>query len=55
MNWLIQYIRSWFCKHEIEITASEIYRNLPGTYKWVLELRKTFYCKKCGWIKQRWG
>lgn len=50
MRELINYIRSCFCKHELELIAeTEMYwslkDNIPLGMKW------TYRCKKCGWIK----
>lgn len=47
MRWLINYIRSCFCKHDWECLQSEIpvYLDeckIPVRYEWV------YRCKKCG-------
>ena len=47
MGWLIDTIRSWFCKHEWEclMKAAPVYDTawdrMPTYYKWV------YVCKKC--------
>lgn len=53
MSWLINLIRGWFCKHEIEVVSGAKHRE---TWSYVLfrEPTKVFYCKKCGYNKQRW-
>lgn len=47
MRWLINYIRSCFCKHEWELLYDtdvwEIHPKYPSYHKWV------YRCKKCGW------
>lgn len=46
MRWLVNYIRSCFCKHEWEL-LSEIdvwdsyYAKMPAGHKWI------YRCKKC--------
>lgn len=50
MRWLINYIRSCFCKHEWECLASNVNvfegnGDLPAYHKWV------YRCKKCGYSK----
>ena len=49
MRWLINYIRSCFCKHEWECLQSglKVWNNpridtYPSHYEWV------YRCKKCG-------
>lgn len=44
MRWLINYVRSCFCKHEME----RIWENEnQGSYYWGI-----FRCKKCGYIQK---
>lgn len=42
MRWLINYIRSCFCKHEFELVKSNEYANGTTT---------SYICKHCGWIR----
>lgn len=50
MRWLINYIRSYFCKHDFElIKYIEVYSNIhdvPIGYKWI------YRCRKCGYIQK---
>ena len=47
MRWLINYIRSCFCKHDWElIFDTEVY-SIAKTYH-----IKTYRCKKCGIAKK---
>ena len=51
MRFLINYIRSYFCKHEFELIGeTEIYRcdTSIRPYKYTI----TYFCKKCGYFKQ---
>ena len=50
MRWLISYIRSCFCHHDIKVIDGMKFN------PWGLLTRpiKTFYCSKCGMTKQRW-
>ena len=47
MGWLIDKIRSWFCKHEWECLMEgapvywDSYSTRPSYYKWL------YVCKKC--------
>ena len=47
MGWLIDKIRSWFCKHEWECLMAKVpvyedaYDRIPSYHKWV------YVCKKC--------
>lgn len=47
MGWLIDKIRSWFCKHEWECLMEEVpvygssLEQYPIHYKWI------YVCKKC--------
>lgn len=52
MRWIINYIRSCFCKHEWELLkqanvwdSCDSYARYPIGTKWV------YMCKKCGWHK----
>ena len=50
MSWIIDYVRSCFCKHEWEIVDRvKVLENsedsMPVGKKW------TVYCKKCGSFK----
>ena len=48
MRWLVNYIRSCFCKHEWEYLQNRIavytntYSDIPEYYQWI------YRCKKCG-------
>ena len=48
MGWLIDKIRSWFCKHEWEclVDRGAVYnranQKYPSYYQWL------YVCKKCG-------
>ena len=49
MKWLINYIRSCFCKHEweclqnnIPVYDSDVSLKIPTYHKWI------YRCKKCG-------
>lgn len=47
MRWLINYIRSCFCKHEWELLSHSVAEN--PRYSWLLKDEKWIYmCKKCG-------
>lgn len=47
MGWLIDKIRSWFCKHEWECLMEKVpvygtdFEQYPTHYKWI------YACKKC--------
>lgn len=46
MSWLIDKVRSWFCKHEWELLQkTNVYNNIqsgiPSEFEWV------YVCKKC--------
>lgn len=51
MRWLVNYIRSCFCKHdwellkEVKMWDGDTQYNMPIGTKWV------YRCKKCGWHK----
>lgn len=51
MRWLINYIRSCFCKHEWELIFDTTLQGfyLDGTpYEYPVGRIKTYRCKKCG-------
>ncbi len=55
MRWLINYIRSCFCKHDWELIFDTYAygEHLDGTpYKYPLYRMKTYRCKKCGMEKK---
>lgn len=58
MRWLINYIRSCFCKHEWElISQAQIYRTYHKDDKCELSKLpyksvKMYRCKKCGYSKK---
>lgn len=48
MRWLINYIRSCFCKHDWELIHDvAVISTLFGEYNC-----KTYRCKKCGYSKR---
>lgn len=48
MRWLINYIRSCFCKHEWELIKHE--EACRQEYPWVVKRHNFIYrCKKCGY------
>lgn len=50
MRWLINYIRSCFCKHDWELLdKAEVWGR---DSKYSLGLRWTYRCKKCGCFKK---
>lgn len=49
MRWIINYIRSCFCKHNWELLSKIRYidkKNIPTGHRWV------YRCKKCGYIQR---
>lgn len=51
MRTLINYLRSCFCKHELELIKEiSCFRN--ETDKMPAYIRRTYFCKKCGYVKQ---
>lgn len=50
MRWLINYIRSCFCKHDWELIKHEEAYN--PEYSWLTKRHDWIYrCKKCGYMK----
>ena len=50
MRWLIDYIRSCFCKHEWELLSNETAKE--PEYSWMMKKSRWLYrCKKCGCSK----
>lgn len=48
MRWLINYIKSCFCRHDWElIFHTRVEDDLGSTYQ-----VKTYRCKKCGYYKR---
>lgn len=48
MRWLINYIRSWFCKHDWElIFNSEVHSDVGEVYHC-----KVYRCRKCGYSRR---
>lgn len=47
MRWLINYIRSCFCKHDWELIIDERYGTDIVPY-----ITKVYRCKKCGYSKK---
>lgn len=53
MEKLINYIRSCFCKHDLELIFDTYVYGLYGTpYEYSLYHMKTYRCKKCGMEKK---
>lgn len=50
MRWLINYIRSCFCKHDFELLSKcgVFYGgdDLPCEHKWI------YRCRKCGFVRK---
>lgn len=52
MRWLINYIRSCFCKHELkEKIGYELYHK-AGMEFWHRRTFTTLYCLRCGYSKK---
>lgn len=52
MRWIINYIRSCFCKHDWQLLSkTEVWDGDDPCSKYPLGLRWTYRCKKCGWHK----
>lgn len=56
MKWLIDYIRSCFCKHEWELlNKSNAYRDIDfwgrTVEPYAVGTQWTYRCKKCGYCK----
>lgn len=47
IRWLINYIRSCFCKHEWELIFDGTVKDC-GSFYWC----KVYRCKKCGYSKK---
>ena len=55
MRWIVEYIKSLFCKHDMTVEEIIIKHSING---WGRE-RKDYpkvgmYCKKCGYHKSFW-
>lgn len=52
MRWLINYIRSCFCKHDYELLQQgDVYEyNFNTRQKEIIGCRWTYRCKKCGYV-----
>ena len=48
MRWIINYIRSCFCKHEWELIFHANVKSLDGSNNHC----KTYRCTKCGYSKK---
>lgn len=52
MRWLINYIRSCFCKHEwelldqIKVFDQDKSMKVPDHYEWIYRCKKCGYCNK---------
>lgn len=53
MRYLINYLRSCFCKHEFSYEEM-YYRDRDGFGGWTKEARVSATCKKCGYHKSYW-
>lgn len=49
MQWIINYIRSCFCKHEWELIFDT---SVKGQWSWESYNVKVYRCKKCGYSKK---
>lgn len=50
MRWLINYIRSCFCKHDWELMSeTNIWESADDKYP--IGMKWTYRCKKCGYFK----
>lgn len=48
---MIQWFRSWFCKHEFEhVNSTDI--AVCGMFNTNTHYIDTYICKKCGWIRK---
>lgn len=48
MRWIVNYIRSCFCKHEWEMVFyTHVTTDLGNDYS-----VKTYRCKKCGYVQR---
>lgn len=54
MSRLINWIRSWFCSHDIKVVRGKAHRLTCG-YDYYNQDILTIYCSKCGHTKQKWG
>ncbi len=56
MRWLVNYIRSVFCKHdwEREDFIFRVTRNILGDESGREGARVSATCKKCGWHRSYW-
>lgn len=52
MRWLINYIRSCFCKHDWELIFSTAVYDLCGSKEIPDHHVKVYRCKKCGMEKK---
>ena len=53
-KWLVNYIRSCFCKHKFVREEGWQWKNNRYTGKSYLLARTVLYCKKCGYRKSWW-
>lgn len=49
MRWLINYIRSCFCKHEFEMIDDKVLTNKSGN---PCDHLRVYRCKKCGYVQR---
>lgn len=54
MRWLIDYIRSCFCKHEFQEYIGDMYKHYGFMEQSILTTKCTLICKKCGFKKSHW-
>lgn len=52
MRWLINYIRSCFCKHDWELLSEKtVWDGDNPRAKYPMGTKWTYRCKNCGYIK----
>lgn len=52
MIWLINYIRSCFCRHEWELLSeAKIWDTYRPNNEYPIGTKWTYRCKKCGYFK----
>lgn len=53
MGWIIDYIRSCFCKHEYDLVEHAVIYDFFDIRKQLpIGERMTYICKKCGRVKK---
>ena len=51
MRWLINYLRSCFCKHDLELLKEATMWDNSTSSKMPIGTKWVYKCKKCGWHK----